>query len=496
VLLVGAGPGDADLITLRGAEALRRADAVIYDSLVSRQLLDLAPPKALRIDVGKRGHEPPTRSQEEINALLVRLAREGKTVVRQEASACVAAAVPFEVVPGITAALAGPAFAGIPITDRRHSASVAIVTGHRDASRPWTSIRWNHLATAADTLVILMGMYNLEKIVATLIAHGRSPDTPAAIVMNAATPTQQVLVAPLGDLPQRAREEKLGAPAVVLVGEVVQLRNELAWHESQPLAGWRVLVTRPLEQAQTLVDALRESGAQPVAIPTIRTVPLPEDESLRVALERLDAYDALVFTSSNGVRCFAERARSRAIELDRLPMPVFCVGGATAEAARGAGLPEARIPEVPSDAQALLETLATALPPAGRRFLVPTAERAHDTLPRGLRAAGARVDVVAVYRTLPADLEADRLRGLLVRGELDALTFTSPSAARAFVAVLDAPARVAAERSVIAAIGKLTAEELRRERLEPSVVAASPGARALVAALAEYATRRSQGEGA
>jgi uroporphyrinogen III methyltransferase/synthase len=386
-------------------------------------------------------------------------------------------------------------FAGIPITDRRHSASVAIVTGHRDASRPWTSIRWKELATGADTLVILMGMYNLEKIAATLIAHGRPSDTPAAVVMNAGTPAQQVLVAPLGELSQRAREEKLGAPAVVLVGDVVQLHNELAWHESRPLAGWRVLVTRPLEQAQTLIDALRESGAQPVAIPTIRTVALAEDERLRRALERLDRYDALVFTSRNGVRCFAERARARALELDRLPVQVFCVGGATAKAAREAGFPEPRIPEVPSDAQALLETLATALPPAGRRFLIPTAESARDTLPRGLRAAGARVDVVAVYRTLPADLDVDRLRERLVRGELDALTFTSPSAARAFVAALDGPARAAAERSVVAAIGKLTAEELRRERLEPCVVADSPGARALVAALAEYATRRSQGEG-
>lgn len=507
VLLVGAGPGAPDLITVRGAEALRRADVVVHDALVSPELLELAPSEALRINVGKRGHDPPTRSQEEIHALLVRHARDGRTVVRlkggdpfvfgrggEEASACAAAGVPCEVIPGVTSAFAAPALAGIPITDRRHAASAAIVTGHRDATRPWTSVRWDQLATGVDTLVILMGMRNLEKIASTLIEHGRAPETPCAIVTEASAPRQRVLEAPLGELARRAREAKLGAPAVIVVGGVTTLRRELGEGSAadRPLAGWRVLVTRPPERAQELARLLREAGAEPVVMPAIRILPQPEGPELRAVAERLDAYHVLAFTSANAARAFGAWLRGRGRDPARWRGRVACVGAATARAAREEGFPSPAVPAGVKDARSLAAALAREEPLAGRRVLFPTAKRGRDTLPRALRAAGAEVDAVAVYHTAAAELDRDALRGALERGELDALTFFSPSAACAFAGALDGPAREAAGRCVVAAVGEETARLLRRAGMRPNVVAVEPGARALVAALAGLAGRDSE----
>jgi len=497
VILVGAGPGDPDLITVRGADALSRADVVVHDSLAAPELLELASPHAERIDVGKRGHDDPTRAQGEISELLVARAQAGKLVVRlkggdpfvygrggEEASACRRAGIPFEVVPGVTAALAVPAFAGIPITDRRHAASFAVVTGHRDATRPWTSIRWDRLATGADTLVVVMGMRNLEKIAATLIAEGRAADTPAAVVMEGATPRQRVVEAPLGELAARAREAGLVAPAVVVVGDVVRLRAELAWYDRGPLFGRRVLVTRPLEQADRLCAALREAGAEPVRIPMVRVAPAPDGAALGAALAELERVDALLFTSQNAVRFLAERLAAAGRPPGALAARVFCVGPATASAARAAGFGAPELPASRFDAEGLLELVRGALPPAGRRFLFVRGEAARDALPRGLRDAGARVDEAVVYRTLPTEVDTAALRAALVRGELAALTFASPSAARAFASCLDEAARRAARHAVVAALGERTAAALRDVGLAPDVVADRAGARELVAALA------------
>jgi uroporphyrinogen III methyltransferase/synthase len=496
VVLVGAGPGDPDLITVRGAEVLRRADVVVYDSLVARELLALAPAGAELVDVGKRGHEDPTRTQQDIQTLLVARAREGRLVVRlkggdpfvygrggEEASACRRAGVPFEVIPGVTSALAGPAFAGIPVTDRRHGASFAVVTGHRDAARPWTSIRWDRLANAVDTLVVLMGMRNLEKIAAALIAEGRPAATPAAVVMEAATPRQRVLVAPLGEIAARAREAGLAAPAVVVVGDVVRLRDELAWFDTAPLFGRRVLVTRPLEQAGELASLLRAVGAEPVVVPMIAVVPTPDGPGAADALAVLDGYAALLLTSANAVRAFAA-GLARAGRAPATAPPALCVGPATAEAARRAGFRDVETPAPRADADALLEALRARGPLEGARFLFVRGASAREVLPRGLREAGARVDEAVVYRTEPAAVDAPALRAALVRGELDALTFASASAARRFAALLDEPARRAAAATVVAAIGGTTAAALREAGLPPDVEAEQAGMPALVEALA------------
>jgi uroporphyrinogen III methyltransferase/synthase len=505
VILVGAGPGAPDLITVRGAAALRDADAVVYDALAAPELVAMAPAQAERFNVGKRGHEAPTVEQPDITSLLVRLASEGKTVVRlkggdpyvfgrggEEATACADAGIPVEIVPGVSSALGALSYAGIPLTDRRHAASFAVVTGHKDPGKVREETRWELLSRAADTLVVLMGMRNLEDIVARLLAGGRAATTPAAVVMNGTLPSQRVVAAPLGEVVMRVREADLGAPAVVVVGDVVGLRDVLAWWERQPLFGRRVLVTRTSAQAGELVAALAEAGAEGVVVPMIRLLPPEDPREIDEALDRLDEYDALLLTSANAVRFTAERAASRGIDLGAVRGFVLCVGPATAEAALAAGLPVQRVPERRFDAEGILAEVLRVLPPWGKRFLLPRSDRAREVLPEGLRREGAVVDVVTAYRNVAADVDAAALRGQLVAGELDALTFTSPSTVRAFVALLDEEARTAAGRCVIAAIGPVTAEALRGAGFEPDVTPERATARELVAALADHVAARDE----
>lgn len=503
VILVGAGPGAPDLITVRGAAALAAADAVVYDALASDELLAYASAAATFHNVGKRGHEPPTLSQDETTGLLLRLAREGKTVVRlkggdpyvfgrggEEASACHDAGVPFEVIPGVSAIFGALAYAGIPITDRRHGASFAVVTGHKDPTRVSRETRWDELAHAADTLLILMGMRRLEQIVSRLLDAGRAPDTPAAVVMSGTLPTQRVAEAPLCEIVERARALGLRSPSIVVVGDVVRLRPTLAWYESQPLFGRRVLVTRSAAQAAPLARSLAAAGAVPVTMPLIELVPAEDWADLDACLDAIADYDALLFTSANAVRFTAGRASERGLDLSGLEATVICVGPRTAEAALSAGLPVHRVPESRFDAEGVLEVVSAEVPPRGRRFLIPRSELARDVLPDGLRAQGAEVDAVTVYRNLPADVDAEALRSELVSGGLDALTFTSPSTVRRFLALLDEPAREAAARCAVAAIGPVTARALEQAGLPPKVVPGRSEGNALVEALGHhFATR-------
>jgi len=500
VVLVGAGPGDPDLITLRGAEALRGADVVVYDALADPRLLDLAPAHAERIDVGKRGHEHPTRTQEDVNALLVDRARRGRCVVRlkggdpfvfgrggEEASACRAAGIPFEVVPGITAALAAPALAGIPVTDRRHAASFGVVTGHKDPTRPAQTLRWDALAAAVDTLVILMGMANLEGIVRELLAV-RPPDTPSAAVMWAGTRRQRVVEAPLAELPARVRQAGVGNPATLVVGDVVALRRELAFWEELPLAGRRVLVTRGEDQAGPLIEALEAQGAEAVHLPMLRFVAPRDAGELDACLARLGEYDALLLTSANAARFLARAAAAREVRLDALRGVVLCVGPATAAAARAAGLRVDRTASGRRDGRALLAEVERHLALAGKRLLLPRSQIAREGLLEALREAGARVDAPIAYETLPPDPaspEAEVLRARVGRGDLDVATFTSPSAVRHCLALVGDEGRAALARCTLAAIGATTAGALRAAGLEPDVVPDRPGVAELVAALVD-----------
>ncbi len=505
VVLVGAGPGDADLITLRGAEALSAADAVLYDELVARELLDLAPPDAVRIDVGKRGHDAPTRSQEETCALLVKLAREGRNVVRlkggdpfvfgrgaEEAGACAEAGIPCEVVPGVTSALAAPALAGIPVTDRRHSASFAVVTGHKDPTRVSRELRWDALADSVDTLVVLMGMRNLEAILEE-IGRVRPPETPAAAVMWAGTKRQRVVEAPLGELAARAREAGLGNPATVVVGDVVRLRAELGAPPERPLAARRILVTRGEEQGARFAELLEQAGAESVHVPMLRFEPEAEPLELDACLGRLATYDGLVLASANAARFLAHRAHEIGVDLGELRGLVICVGPASAAAARKVGLRVDRTPEGRRDAEGLIEELARWIEPARKRLLVPRSQIGRERLPDGLREAGAEVDAPVAYRTLPPERdapEAEALRARLIARTIDVATFTSPSAVRNCLGLLDPESREALSRCVVAAVGPTTAAALREAGLEPDVMPQMAGGPELVEALVAHEARR------
>jgi uroporphyrinogen III methyltransferase/synthase len=497
VLLVGAGPGAPDLVTVRGLAALRAADVVVYDSLAAPELLDEAPPEAERIDVGKRGHAEPPYTQEQINGLLVARAREGRCVVRlkggdpfvfgrgaEEASACAAAGVPVEIVPGVSSPIGVLAYAGIPVTDRRHAASFAVVTGHKDPSRAREALDLEGLARSADTLVVLMGMRNLEAIVARILAAGRAPGTPAAAVMLGTTARQRSVEAPLAELPARVRDAGLGAPAVVVVGEVVRLRAELAWFERLPLFGARVLVTRPREQAGALLAALRAAGAEARAIPLIRIEPAGDPAAIGRALGGLSAYDAILLASANAARELARRAAELGVSLAGPRPLVACVGPATARAAREAGLRVDVVPEARFDAEGLFEALAGSLAVAGGRFLLPRAEGGREVLAERIAAAGGRPEPLVLYRSAAAEVDAGGLRASLAGGEFDTLLFASPSAVRRFAALLDEESREAARRCTLAAIGPVTAEALAEQGLPADVVAARAEADALVAALA------------
>ena len=504
VFLVGAGPGDPGLITVRGAELLGRAEVVLYDELVSRELLSLVPDGALLINVGKRGHAHPTRTQAEINVWLVQHALAGRTVVRlkggdpfvfgrggEEASVCVEAGIPFEVVPGVSSALAALAYAGIPVTDRRHAASFAVVTGHKDPTRVARQTRWQDLGTAVDTLVILMGMRNLPHLVEQLIEGGRSPSTPAAAVMNGTLPEQRVVVSELAELPQRVADARLGAPAAVVVGHVVELRDQLDWRERMPLHGLRALVTRARLQSGELAAALREAGASPVLTPLIELVAPDDPDTLAeiaAALDGLERYDALVFSSSNAVRFFADQARRAGVEAKfaKLSGRVLCIGAKTARTALDAGLPVHFVASGGGDAESMLQEILETLEPAGRQILIPRSDIGRNVLPDGLRRVGAQVDAIQIYRNIRPAVDARALCRDLVSGSLPILSFTSPSTVKHFVDLLDEPARAAVSRCTIAAIGGTTARALVEAGFAPDVVPDRPDVQELVRALVAH----------
>jgi uroporphyrinogen III methyltransferase/synthase len=475
VALVGAGPGDPDLLTVRAAREIARAEVLLHDALIEPAILELAPPDCERIDVGKRGDGTRGVALDAIVDVMLEKARAGRYVVRlkggdpflfgrggEEASALAAAGIPFEVVPGITSALAVPAYAGIPVTDRRAGSSLAIVTGHRGRKPDDLATDWERLARSVDTLVILMGTRWLDDIVARVIAGGRDPNTPAAVIAHGTSARQAVVRAPLAELPAAVRASGVTPPTVVVIGEVARLRDSLAWFEKRPLFGRRVLVTRAEEQAGDLGARLASRGAAPVSVPLLAFEPPSDAPALAAAFARLARFDWLVLTSANALR-FAPA-------LEQGPARVACVGAATAAAARRAGL---RVDVTPPE-RALPEELAEALRAraklAGASVLFPCAEGARDALPRALEAAGARVERVVAYRTrIPPDAAARLEKALAL--PVDAVLLASPSAVRHLLALAgEARVRALASRAVFACIGPTTAAALRESGIEPPVV--------------------------
>ena len=481
VYLIGAGPGDPGLLTLKGKACLEAADTVVYDALANDALLQYVRPEAERIYVGKvaGNHALP---QHEINALIIRKAKEGKIVARlkggdpyifgrggEEAEELLNAGVPFEEVPGISSTIAGPAYAGIPLTHRSFASSVTIITGHEDPTKPDSVHNWEALARSASTLVFVMGMKNLPSIAEHLISAGMSPDTPAALVYRGTTTRHRSLVATIGELPQAAVREGFSNPSVIIVGSVCTLRDRLNWFEQKPLLGKSVVVTRAREQASGLAGMLTELGAEVIQCPTIAIRPLDDYSELDRAAAALADYDWVVFTSVNGVKHFWKRLAaagkdSRALGSCR----IAAIGPATAEALRTRGIEPDFIPEK-YVAEGVVDGLMKLGVGKGTRVLVPRARVAREVLPDVLREAGAAVDVIAAYETVPCSDNKDEVLARIAEGTLSCVTFGSSSTVENFLAVVPAETLKAHPEVQLAAIGPVTAKTLEKHGLACSM---------------------------
>ncbi len=493
VYLVGAGPGDPGLLTRRGAQVLALADVVVYDRLIGSELLDLARADAEKIYVGKEASRH-AMTQDEINALLVEQALEGKSVCRlkggdpfvfgrggEEALFCRAHHIPFEIVPGISSSIAAPAYAGIPVTHREIATSFAVVTGHtKDDDAPPSEL------PRAATLVFLMGVRALPKIVAQLLARGEAPSTSVALVRWGTTAQQQTVVGTLETIEAEVERSGLKPPALIVVGEVVGLRDKLRWFDARPLWGQTVIVTRAREQASGLAEGLRAQGARVLQCPTIQVQPLQDYSVVDAAIGELSGFDWVVFTSSNGVAAFWKRLKylsldARAFGLAR----VAAIGPATASALEERGIradfvPESSISE--SVAEGLLER------GAGKgNLLIVRALEGREVLSERLQAAGAQVVVAPCYATVPDNSNAEQARAAIEEGEGEVwITFTSSSTVRFFLDALGGDwVRSRRSKFKIACIGPITAQTSRENGLEPDAVAAQAGVESLLQVLVE-----------
>jgi uroporphyrinogen III methyltransferase/synthase len=498
VYLVGAGPGDPKLLTLRGKECLEQADVVLYDYLANPALLDYVPPQADRIYVGRRGRGH-YGNQSDINQLMIGHARAGRVVVRlkggdpfvfgrggEEAEAVAAAGLSFEVVPGVTAAIAVPAYAGIPVTHRTLASTLTIVTGHEDPSKHESVLEWPRLATVDGTLVFLMGMINLPNIVDRLLAEGKSRETPAAVIRWGTRSTQRTVVGTLGDIAQKAHEAGMEPPTVIVIGDVVRLRTQLNWFEKRPLFGRRILVTRAKGQAAEFADLVTAFGGEAMCCPMIHIAFPVAWEPVDQAIRNLGHYQWLIFTSLNGVGPFMDRLRLQGFDARHLAgVRLCCIGPRTARELARYGLQADLIP-TEYQAEGIIESLADR-DLRGQRILIARAQVAREILPDQLRAAGAAVDVVHVYRTVRPDMEATRLVEAFAAGGIDMVTFTSSSTVTNFVDLFGGAERMrkAVGETPVACIGPITAATAEEHGLKTQVM---PGENT-VPALAEAIVR-------
>lgn len=485
VYLVGAGPGDPELITLKGRRVLELADCVLHDHLASPALLDLAPPGAERIYVGKKKSDH-AFSQDEISRMMVEHARSGQTVVRlkggdplifgrggEELEALVAAGIRFEVVPGVTTPLGIAAYCGVPLTHREHTSAVTFVTGHNVEQIDWGRVG------ASETVVVFMGLTSIGAVARALIENGRSPDTPAMAVRWATRPDQQTIAGTLADLPGRIAEAGMKPPATILIGEVVRLRERFDWFERLPLFGQRIVVTRDRSQAADLAIRLHALGAEVIELPVIEIQPPADPGPLDRAIAELERYDWLIFTSANGVRYFMERLDGSARDLRAVRARLCAIGPATRKALEALHL---KVDLMPAEyvAEGLVAAFAD-IELRGARVLLPRAAVARDVVPLELARRGATVDVVEAYRTeVPADAES-RARAVFGGGRKpDWITFTSSSTVKNFIRVAG---REALEGVRAVSIGPVTSSTLRQFGIEPAAEAAPYTMDGLVAAI-------------
>lgn len=483
VYLIGAGPGDPGLVTKKGIACIAAADVVVYDYLASAELLKYARDDAELIYVGKKGGDH-TLSQDGINALLVEKAAAGNAVARlkggdpfifgrggEEIEELIAAGLAFEVVPGVTSAVAAPAYAGIPLTHRQFASCVTFITGHEDPKKTDSMINWDALAATGGTLVFLMGVKNLPNITRRLVEAGMSKDTPAALVRWGTTPDQQSVSGSLETIYDNVQAAGLKPPCIIVIGEVVRLREKMQWFEKRPLFGKRIVVTRARKQASDLTQKLSDLGAACLEVPAIEIVP-PEDLApLDAAVEAIADYDWLVFTSVNGVDVFFDRLAAQGKDTRALGrIKTAAIGPATAQRMQENGLNADIVPE-----SYRAESVVAAFENhnvAGKKILLPRAKGARPVLPEELSKMGAQVDEVISYRAVQGTAGAEQLSAQLKAGEIDMVTFTSSSTVKNFMALLDeSGAKELLSGVTIAAIGPITAETAREMGVQADVVA-------------------------
>ncbi|MDI6726925.1 MAG: uroporphyrinogen-III C-methyltransferase [Smithellaceae bacterium] len=464
VYIIGAGPGDPGLITLKGLKALREADVIVYDSLVNEEIIRFrdydpltsagdtgqgeGPPgkkPAKLIYAGKHGGSH-TLPQEEINSLLVAEAAKGQVVARlkggdpfifgrggEEAEVLTRRGIPFEVIPGVTSAIAAPAYAGIPLTHRNFTSTVAFVTGQENPAKGKSNIDWPALA-CIGTVIFYMGVKNLAHIVSSLVAAGKDESTPAALIRRGTLPEQETLVGNLGDIVRKAREKGIRPPAIFVVGQVVTLRDELNWFENNPLFGKGVVITRPRAQAGGFASLLQAAGARVIHFPTIEIIPPASFADQDRAIDELDSFHWIIFTSANGVRFFFQRLKERGRDIrDLKGIKICAVGPATAALIEARGIKVDLVPK-----SYLSEGIAAAfqgMDMSGKKILLPRAELARDVVPAALSGLGAQVAPIVVYRTVSTAGKRAEIAGHIDEGKVDVITFTSPSTVKGFLEI-------------------------------------------------------------
>jgi len=479
VYIIGAGPGDPDLITVRGVECLKRSNVIVYDYLVSIDILKYTRKDARLIYVGKKGGDH-TVPQENLNQILVKEASEGNIVARlkggdpfifgrggEEAEILSRAEIPFEIIPGVTSAIAVPAYAGIPLTHRKYASSVTFVTGHEDPTKGKSSIDWENIS-AVGTTVFLMGVKNLTHIVTSLIENGRNPGTPVALIRWGTTSDQETLTGTLSNIAELAKEKNFLPPAIFVVGDVVKFRNDLNWFEKKPLFGRGILITRPEEQSEEFLSLLREEGARVIPFPTIKIVPTDRFDDLDRAIKNIERYEWIVFTSANGVKFFFNRFRELGSDIRDLKGIKICtIGPATASTIEMLGVKVDLVPD-----EYISEGVVEAFKEKelqGKKVLLPRAEIARDVIPRGLSKLGARVDVVTAYRTVNSGKNKAEFDEMMEQNKVDVITFTSPSTVTNFIDIIGKDTRLS-EHVKIACIGPVTLDAARKAGLKVDIM--------------------------
>ena len=498
VYLIGAGPGDPGLMTVKGLTILKKAEVVIFDSLINNDLLEECDPKAELISVTSLGKIP--HKQKNINDLLVSKSKSGKLVVRlkggdpfifgrggEEAEALALENIRFEIVPGISSAVAVPAYAGIPLTHRKHASQFIVVTGNEDPLKESSQIDWEFVACGKATIVVLMGRKNLNKITQTLIKQGLPPNTPAAIISDGTLPSQKSILGNLETIPQKADALKISSPAVIIIGKVVNLANQLSWFNPTRLLGKKILITRAEHQSKQLIDSFEELGASPIAIPTIEIQKLSDYSKLDSALNNISDYSWIVFTSVNSVQIVCSQIRSLGIDPTKLlsKLKIAVIGNATASAIKDSKLTPTIQPR-PYIAEELADSIAAiaANDDKQSKILLPIAQNARNTLSNRLSSNGFSVDMIPIYRTVTPNQSAANLVKHFTQG-IDIITFTSSSTVRGLVELLNGDTSLI-NSSEIACIGPITGKTCQEYGVIPNIIATQHDIEGLIQAIQDY----------